>query len=223
VDHRDARPADRRIRKHLDAIVAAVQLSLSNSRLEGINAKIRLIQRRGYGHHNPGGICSIAGSGPSHQASAASYAADSPPAGRGPAVSLRAKSRSSVRGSTAVTPSLWHPPQLPDRCRQGIQLRRCGNTMQWLSGHDSHRDGRRIGIKVGGQRPRHQIRRVPVDMLQRRPFTAVLASAPRPVALGQRHPGDRQLVRVHHPGSLARRRSTPSTESPPNPPQKPEE
>jgi transposase len=40
----------RRIRKHFDAIVAAVQLGLSNSRLEGINAKIRLIQRRGYGH-----------------------------------------------------------------------------------------------------------------------------------------------------------------------------
>ncbi len=35
-----------------DAIVAAVQLGLSNSRLEGINAKIRLIQRRGHGHRN---------------------------------------------------------------------------------------------------------------------------------------------------------------------------
>jgi transposase len=42
----------RRIRKHFDAIVAAVQLGLSNSRLEGINAKIRLIQRRGFGHAN---------------------------------------------------------------------------------------------------------------------------------------------------------------------------
>jgi transposase len=39
----------RRIRKHFDAIIAAVQLGLSNSRLEGINATIRLIQRRGYG------------------------------------------------------------------------------------------------------------------------------------------------------------------------------
>jgi hypothetical protein len=36
----------RRIEKHADAIVAAVELGLSNSRLEGINAKIRLIQRR---------------------------------------------------------------------------------------------------------------------------------------------------------------------------------
>jgi transposase len=42
----------RRIRKHFDAIVAAVELGLSNSRLEGINAKIRVIQRRGYGHRN---------------------------------------------------------------------------------------------------------------------------------------------------------------------------
>jgi transposase len=39
----------RRISKHFDAIVAAIELGLSNSRLEGINAKIRLIQRRGYG------------------------------------------------------------------------------------------------------------------------------------------------------------------------------
>jgi transposase len=31
----------RRIEKHADAIVAAVELDLSNSRPEGINAKIR--------------------------------------------------------------------------------------------------------------------------------------------------------------------------------------
>jgi transposase len=42
----------RRIRKHFDAIIAAVQLGLSNSRLEGINTKIRVIQRRGYGFRN---------------------------------------------------------------------------------------------------------------------------------------------------------------------------
>src|SRR5438128_10856740 len=39
----------RRVREHFDAIIAAVQLALSNSRLEGINAKIRLIQRHGRG------------------------------------------------------------------------------------------------------------------------------------------------------------------------------
>jgi transposase len=42
----------RRLRKHFDAVVAAVELGLSNSRLEGVNAKIRLIQHRGYGHRN---------------------------------------------------------------------------------------------------------------------------------------------------------------------------
>ena len=42
----------RRIQKHCDAIIAAVELGLSNSRLEGINAKTRLIQRRGFGYRN---------------------------------------------------------------------------------------------------------------------------------------------------------------------------
>jgi transposase len=42
----------RRLRKHFDAIIASIHHGLSNSRLEGINAKIRVIQRRGYGHPN---------------------------------------------------------------------------------------------------------------------------------------------------------------------------
>jgi transposase len=42
----------RRIKKHFDAIIAAVELGLSNGRLEGINAKIRLIQRRGFGYRD---------------------------------------------------------------------------------------------------------------------------------------------------------------------------
>jgi transposase len=42
----------RRMRKHRDGILAAVELGLSNSRLEGINAKIRVIQHRGYGYHS---------------------------------------------------------------------------------------------------------------------------------------------------------------------------
>jgi len=42
----------RRIRAHFDGIVASVHHGLSNSRLEGINAKIRLIQRRRYGFRN---------------------------------------------------------------------------------------------------------------------------------------------------------------------------
>lgn len=42
----------RRITKHYDGVLNAVQLGLSNSRLEGINGKIRLINARGYGHHS---------------------------------------------------------------------------------------------------------------------------------------------------------------------------
>ena len=43
----------RRLQKHFNAVIAPVQLGLSNSRLEGINSKIRVIQRRGYGHPTP--------------------------------------------------------------------------------------------------------------------------------------------------------------------------
>ncbi|WP_185447172.1 transposase [Kribbella qitaiheensis] len=39
-----------KIVRHSDGIVAAVELGLSNSRSEGVNTKIRVIQRRGYGH-----------------------------------------------------------------------------------------------------------------------------------------------------------------------------
>ena len=42
----------RQIRRHFDGIIAAVEHHLSNSRLEGINAKIRLINKRGFGHPN---------------------------------------------------------------------------------------------------------------------------------------------------------------------------
>lgn len=39
------------IRANRDRILAAVELGLSNSKLEGLNSKIRLINHRGYGHH----------------------------------------------------------------------------------------------------------------------------------------------------------------------------
>ncbi len=42
----------RRVRTHLEGIIATVELGFSNSRLEGINAKIRLINARAYGHHS---------------------------------------------------------------------------------------------------------------------------------------------------------------------------
>jgi transposase len=49
----------RRLRKHFDAVIAAVELGLSNSRLEGINTKIRVIQRRGYGHRDPDALTAM--------------------------------------------------------------------------------------------------------------------------------------------------------------------
>ena len=42
----------RQIRHNFEPIVAAVELDLSNARLEGINSRIRLIQRRGYGYRS---------------------------------------------------------------------------------------------------------------------------------------------------------------------------
>lgn len=48
-----------KIAKHFDGIVAAVELGLSNSRSEGINTKIRVIQRRGYGHPNPASLTAM--------------------------------------------------------------------------------------------------------------------------------------------------------------------
>ncbi|HSP37344.1 MAG TPA: transposase, partial [Frankiaceae bacterium] len=49
----------RRITKHYDGILNAVELGLSNSRLEGINGKIRLINARGYGHHSAESLASM--------------------------------------------------------------------------------------------------------------------------------------------------------------------
>lgn len=42
----------RQVRRNFNGIIAAVKHRLSNSRLEGINAKIRLINKRGFGHPN---------------------------------------------------------------------------------------------------------------------------------------------------------------------------
>jgi transposase len=49
----------RSIRRHRDQILAAVELGLSNSKLEGLNSKIRLINHRGYGHHSAAVIAMI--------------------------------------------------------------------------------------------------------------------------------------------------------------------
>jgi transposase len=42
----------KRLQEHFDAIIAAVELGISNALVEGINSKIRLINARGYGHHS---------------------------------------------------------------------------------------------------------------------------------------------------------------------------
>ena len=42
----------KRLQDHFEAVIAAVELGLSNALIEGINAKIRLINARGYGHHS---------------------------------------------------------------------------------------------------------------------------------------------------------------------------
>jgi transposase len=42
----------KRLNVYFDAVIAAVELGLSNALIEGINAKIRLINARGYGHHS---------------------------------------------------------------------------------------------------------------------------------------------------------------------------
>jgi transposase len=47
------------VRKHRERILAAIELDLSNSKLEGLNSKIRLINHRGYGHHSAEAIIAM--------------------------------------------------------------------------------------------------------------------------------------------------------------------
>lgn len=49
----------RSIRAHREGILAAVELGLANSKLEGLNSKIRLINHRGYGHHSAAAVIAI--------------------------------------------------------------------------------------------------------------------------------------------------------------------
>jgi transposase len=49
----------RTIRQHKEGILAAVELGLSNSKLEGLNSKIRLINHRGYGHHSAAAVIAM--------------------------------------------------------------------------------------------------------------------------------------------------------------------
>ncbi|ORA06514.1 ISL3 family transposase [Mycobacterium arosiense ATCC BAA-1401 = DSM 45069] len=49
----------KRLEVYFDAVIAAVELGLSNALIEGINAKIRLINARGYGHHSAQALTSM--------------------------------------------------------------------------------------------------------------------------------------------------------------------
>ncbi len=49
----------RTVRVNRERILAAVELGLSNSKLEGLNSKIRLINHRGYGHHTAAAVISM--------------------------------------------------------------------------------------------------------------------------------------------------------------------
>ncbi len=47
------------VRANRQRILAAVELGLSNSKLEGLNSKIRLINHRGYGHHSAAALIAM--------------------------------------------------------------------------------------------------------------------------------------------------------------------
>ena len=48
-----------KIARVFTGILAAITLGLSNDRSEGTNTKIRVIQRRGYGHHGPDSLAAM--------------------------------------------------------------------------------------------------------------------------------------------------------------------
>jgi transposase len=49
----------RTIRAHREGILAAVEHGLSNSKLEGLNSKIRLVNHRGCGHHSAAAVIAM--------------------------------------------------------------------------------------------------------------------------------------------------------------------
>jgi len=49
----------RTVRANRDRILATIELGLSNSKLEGLNSKIRLINHRGYGHHTAAALIAM--------------------------------------------------------------------------------------------------------------------------------------------------------------------
>ena len=49
----------RRLDQHFDGIINTIKLGITNALIEGINAKIRLINARGYGHHSAESLTSM--------------------------------------------------------------------------------------------------------------------------------------------------------------------
>jgi transposase len=49
----------RTVRRYRDGILAAIELGLSNGRLEGLNSKVRLLSHRAYGFHSPEAILAL--------------------------------------------------------------------------------------------------------------------------------------------------------------------
>ena len=49
----------RTIRAHRDGILATIRLGLSNGRVEGLNNRVRLIVRRGFGFHTAGAALAL--------------------------------------------------------------------------------------------------------------------------------------------------------------------
>ncbi len=47
------------VRQHRERILAAIELGLSNSKLEGLNSRVRLINHRGYGHHSANAVIAL--------------------------------------------------------------------------------------------------------------------------------------------------------------------
>ena len=49
----------RTLRKHKQGVLAAIELGLSNGRLEALNSKIRLISHRAYGFHSANALIAM--------------------------------------------------------------------------------------------------------------------------------------------------------------------
>jgi len=49
----------RTLREHRDGILAAIRLGLSNSRMEALNSKVRLLSHRSFGFHGPAPLIAL--------------------------------------------------------------------------------------------------------------------------------------------------------------------